>query len=231
MGLVEDDHALEGVAGGFVQPAREPGDDLLETRAPALAGGASQGRVGGEEDALVMGDFIARAHLRERDDVGLAAPERGPVAAGVFEELVGLGEPQRPAPSAQPLVEDDRGHLPALAAAGAVAEHPAPAQAHGGGVRDLAVVPRPGVPGHVLVRDALDGLPVRGHPHAGGEAPRVRLAREHDALEPGVGHGGSPGVSGRDRRAGGRRSLPRRPGPPRPGALRLRAAGDARGPR
>ena len=60
----------------------------------------------------------------------LAAADRGPVAAGVFEQLVGGGQPQRPAAAAQPVVEDNGGDLAALAAAGAVAQHPAAPETH-----------------------------------------------------------------------------------------------------
>ena len=70
------------------------------------------------------------AELAQRDDVGLAAADRGPVAARVLEQLVGGGQPQRPAAAAQPVVEDDGGDLAALAAAGAVAQHPAAPETH-----------------------------------------------------------------------------------------------------
>ena len=70
------------------------------------------------------------AELAQRDDVGLAAADRGPVAAGVFEKLVGGGQPQRSAAAAQPVVENDGGDLAALAATGAVAQHPAAPETH-----------------------------------------------------------------------------------------------------
>ena len=57
-------------------------------------------------------------------------PIAAPVAAGVLEQLVGGGQPQRPAAAAQPVVENDGGDLAALAAAGAVAQHPAAPQTH-----------------------------------------------------------------------------------------------------
>ena len=46
----------------------------------------------------------------------------GPVATRIFEQGLGFGDPDVLAASAQPLVEDDRGDLAALAGAGAVTE-------------------------------------------------------------------------------------------------------------
>ena len=68
---------------------------------------------------------------RERHDEQLLLAERRPVALGVLEQRVGLGDPERAAPALQPVVEDDAGDLPALAGAGAVAEEPAAAEADG----------------------------------------------------------------------------------------------------
>ena len=121
--LVEDDDAVEAAA--------EPVDDLLNpARLLALRLGA-QGRVGGEEDAFVERDRGALAEARQRHDVGAIAADRGPVALGVLDQLVGLRDPHRPAAALQPVVEDDRGDLAALAGAGAVAEKPAAPEAHG----------------------------------------------------------------------------------------------------
>ena len=57
-------------------------------------------------------------------------PTAAPVAARVFQQLVGGGQPQGPAAAAQPVVEDDGGDLATLAAAGAVAQHPAAPETH-----------------------------------------------------------------------------------------------------
>ena len=72
------------------------------------------------------------AELVQWDDVGFGPADRRPVAAGVFKQLVGGGQPQRPAAAAQPVVEDDGGDLAALAAAGAIAQHPAAPETHRG---------------------------------------------------------------------------------------------------
>ena len=48
----------------------------------------------------------------------------------VLDQLVGFGNPDRLAATAQPVVEDDAGRLTPLARAGAIAEHETPAEAH-----------------------------------------------------------------------------------------------------
>ena len=96
----------------------------------SLAGGRAQGCIGGEQDSGLLRNIGPLAELAQRNDVGFAAADRGPVAARVLEQLVGGGQPQRPAAAAQPVVEDDGGDLAALAAAGAVAQHPAAPQTH-----------------------------------------------------------------------------------------------------
>ena len=130
VGLVEDDDAREGVAVVFTAAAGEPGDDLVEARLLPLPGRRAQRGIGGEEDALRLGDVGPLADLGQRDYFLLAPADGGPVPARVLEQLVGLAEPERPLPSPQQLVEDDGGDLPALAAAGAVAQHPAAPEAH-----------------------------------------------------------------------------------------------------
>src|SRR3546814_1514319 len=87
--------------------------------------------VGGEEDGVAELDGGALPVMRERDDVALGAAERGPVAHRVLDQLVGLGDPERPAPALEPVVEDDAGDLAALAGAGAVPQEPAAPEAHG----------------------------------------------------------------------------------------------------
>ena len=58
-------------------------------------------------------------------DVERETANGGPVATRIFEQRLGLGDPDVLAASAQPLVEDDRGDLAALAGAGAVTEEEA----------------------------------------------------------------------------------------------------------
>ena len=123
------------MAGVFVHAVREPVDDLFEARGFSLAGGRAQGCIGGKQDPCLLWNVGPLAELAQWDDVALAAADRGPVAAGVLEQLVGGGQPQRPAAAAQPVVEDDGGDLAALAAAGAVAQHPAAPETHRRGQR------------------------------------------------------------------------------------------------
>ena len=118
------------MAGAFINAIREPADDLFEARALSLAGGRAQGCIGGEQDPGLLRNIGPLAELAQWDDVGFAAADRGPVAARVLEQLVGGGQPQRPAAAAQPVVEDDGGDLAALAAAGAVSQHPAAPETH-----------------------------------------------------------------------------------------------------
>ena len=73
--------------------------------------------------------------VAERDDIDFQPAQRSPVASCILQELVRLGEPERLLPAAQAVVEDDGGDLASLATAGAVAQHPAPAEpqeVHGG---------------------------------------------------------------------------------------------------
>ena len=143
-----------------------------------------------------MGDVGSLADLAEGDHVFLASADGAPVAARVLQQLVGLREPERALPAPQPLVEDDGGHLPALAAAGAVAQHPAAPEADRIGQRlvgidGLAVVfgGRSGFVDVVIAVciDAVHGLPAGADAVLGGEVALVRLAGEDDALELGVG--------------------------------------------
>src|SRR3546814_8385736 len=87
--------------------------------------------VGGEEDGVAELNGGALSVLRERDDVALGAAERGPVAHRVLDQLVGLGDPERPAAALEPVVEDDAGDLAALARPGAVAQEPTAPEAQG----------------------------------------------------------------------------------------------------
>ena len=121
--LVEQDHAVE--------IRSQPVEDLLEPRAFAFAFGGAQGRVSGEQNAFGDADRRALAVARLRHDQELLLAERRPVALRVLDQLVGLGDPDGLAASAQPVVENDACGLPALAAAGAVAEEEALAELHG----------------------------------------------------------------------------------------------------
>ena len=141
-----------------------------------------------------MGDVGPLADLAEGDDVLLAPADGAPVAARVLQQLVGLREPEGALPPPQPLVEDDGGDLPALAAAGAVAQHPAAPEADRIGQRLV------GIDGFAVVFGgrsvaiviavcvhALHGLPAGADAVLGGEMSLVRLAGENHALELGVG--------------------------------------------
>ena len=131
MRLVEDDDAVE--------IASEPVDDLLHAARLLALGLRAQGRVGGEEDAFLERDRSTLAEARKRHEVGAVAADRGPVALGILDQLVGLRDPERAAAPLQPVVEDDRGDLAALAGAGAVAKEPAAPEPHG----VLALPPAP----------------------------------------------------------------------------------------
>ena len=202
VGLVEDDDAAIGMAGVFIHPVREPAHDLFEAGALSLAGGRAQGCIGGEQDPGLLRNIGPLAELAQRDEVGLAAADRGPVAAGVLEQLVGGGEPQGPAAAAQPVVEDDGGDLAALAAAGAVAQHPAAPETHrrrqhlaiaggigggfGSGAHFLVVIAVIAVV-IVIVRDTRDGLPALADAIERGKMAAMGLTGEDDTFELGVG--------------------------------------------
>ena len=148
-----------------------------------------------------MRDVGPLTHLAERDDVFGAPADGAPVAARVLQQLVGLREPERPLASPEPLVEDDGGDLPSLAAAGAVAQHPAAPEAHRFGQRlvgvdGLAVI-FGSCSGFIAVVigvgvHAPHGLPAGADAVLGGKVTLVRLAGEDHALELGVGEQ-SPG--------------------------------------
>ena len=52
-------------------------------------------------------------------------PQGLPVALGIFKQLVGLGDPDRPPAALEPVVEQNARNLTTFARAGAVAEEPA----------------------------------------------------------------------------------------------------------
>src|SRR3546814_11428206 len=118
MRLIEDDDAVE--------VAPQPVDDLSDPGALALALGRAQRGIGGEEDGIAQLNGGTLPVMRERDDVALGATEGGPVAHRVLDQLVGLGDPERPAPALEPVGEDDPGDLAALAGPGPVPPEPHP---------------------------------------------------------------------------------------------------------
>ena len=190
MRFVEDDDAVEGVAVGFAGSGGQPLDDLVEARAVAVTGRRAQGCVGGEEDPFRARDVVLLAEVRELDDVVGGSADGLPVPAGVLDELVGLREPQRAAAPPQPAVEDDGGYLAALAAAGAVAEHPALAEPDRGPEPGLVADGR----GVVLVRDGVvgcgdpaDELVVGADAEERRQVLLVRVRGQDDALELRVG--------------------------------------------
>ena len=151
-----------------------------------------------------------RKRDERRDEEPLLA-ERRPVALGVLDQLVGLGDPDRAAAALQPVVEDDAGDLAALAGAGAVAQQPAAAEAHG----VLGIVRRG--------RDDIEGLVDRP---GSGEMAGMGLAGIDDALELGVGQQAVGDDIGRQMRpvAGlGRRDRGHRGRLHEPGRMRLRS--------
>ena len=186
------------MAGVFIHPVREPADDLFEARGLSLTGGRAQGCIGGEQDPGLLRNIGPLAELAQWDDVGFAAADRGPVAARVLQQLVGGGQPQRPVAAAQPVVENDGGDLAALAATGAVAQHPAAPETHwrgqgfavAGGIAIgfvtgahcfvvIAVI--------VVVRASRDGLPALADAVECGKMAIMGLTGEDDTFELGVG--------------------------------------------
>ena len=92
--LVEHENPVVRVAVVLVERTGQPFNDLVQSRGLALPGRRAKRRVGREQDAFGKRDLRARAELAERDYVLLAAAQRGTVAARVFQQLVGLREPQ-----------------------------------------------------------------------------------------------------------------------------------------
>ena len=170
--LVEDDHAVEACPGLRSGAGAQPIDDLGQARGLALALGRAQRGVGGEENALAERDGPALPEAALRHDEQLLLSQRGPVALGVLDQLVGLGDPERAAAALEPVVEQDARGLAALPRPGAVAQEPAAPKRDG-----VRVVVARG--GHGI--EALIDRP------ASGEMPGMGLARVDDALDLGVG--------------------------------------------
>ena len=245
------------MAGIFIHATGEPADDLFEARGLSLAGGRAQGCIGGEQDPGLLRNIGPLAELAQRNDVGFAAADRGPVAARVLEQLVGGGEPQRPAAAAQPVVEDDGGDLAALAATGAIAQHPAAPQTHrrgqgfavaggiGGGfktgasgfsltcfigdLRDAIAVIAVVI---FIVGDACDGLPALADAVERGKMAAVGLTGEDDAFQLRVGQQFVRHDTHRQHRAVGRHGMGHRRhgGGLHQGCWMFAGAGNARGP-
>ena len=179
--LVEDDDAVEGMPRGVVGAAREPLDDLVQPCRGFAARRGTQRCVGGEQDPALAVDGLRGPVVGKREDVALVAADLAPVAPGVLQQACRLADPERLPGAAQPAVEDDGGGLAALAAAGAVAEHPALAEPHR--------VRKRRVDGHAAVEEFAVGVdrqgahPVRIDPVAVRQQLVVRLAGEGHALE------------------------------------------------
>ncbi len=164
MALVEDDHSVE------LGP--QPIHDLLDAGNTLVSGVGAQRGVGGEKDAVLQPDGRTLAEPGQRLDEQPLLPQRRPVALGVLDQGVGLGDPERAAAALEPVVEDHARDLAALARAGAVTEHEPAPEAH----RALGVVGRG--------RDHVEG---GVHRPRAREDPGVRLAGEDHRLELSVG--------------------------------------------
>ena len=148
---------------------------------------------------FVERDRRALAEARQRHDVGAVAADRGPVALGVLDQFVGFRDPDRAAAALEPVVEDDRGDLAALAGAGAVAEKPAAPEADRAfgifrGRRDEVVGLVDGVgPGEMAgmrLAGIDDALELRVGQDAGREQPRRQMRPIGRAGRGDRGHGG-----------------------------------------
>ena len=138
---------------------------------------------------LALGYRILLAEAAEGDEVVGLAAYGDPVAARVLDELVGLGEPEGAAAALQPAVEDDGGDLAALAAAGAVAEHPALPELHGAAEARLVAVAGVCFDLTVGAADAAGEVMVGTHAEPGRQLLLVGLGGEDDAFELGVREG------------------------------------------
>ncbi len=165
MRLVEDDHPIEVGA--------QPVHDLLQPRGAVGPGRLPQGSVGRVEDAAVHADGVGLLPGGLWGDVRGRPADRDPVAAGVLQERVVLRQPHGPGAALGQVVGDHAGDLPALAAAGPVAEEEALAKAHGAIVVILDQQ-------HLVRGFAKD-------PRTGQDVA-VRLAGVDHRLELGVGH-------------------------------------------
>ena len=160
--------------------------------------GAAQGGVGGEQDAAAARDGLRRPVVGEGEDVVLVAAEFAPVAPGVVDQARGLGDPQRASRAAQPAVEDHGRGLASLAAAGAVAEHPALAELDGLG--EWRVDRHRAVEGAAVFVDGDRADVVGVDAVVGGQQAFVGVSGQGDAFELRV---GQQAVEGEERRQEG----------------------------
>ena len=183
-----------------IRAAAEPVDDLLNAAGFVALGLGAQGGVGGEEDAFVERDRGALTEARQRHDVGAVAADRRPVALGILDQFVGFRDPDRAAAALEPVVEDDRGDLAALAGAGAVAEKPAAPEAHG--IRGIGGCGRDEIVGFVdgVGAGEMAGMSFAGIDHAlelrvGQDAGRQQPRRQ---MRPVAGRGGATAAMAAD---------------------------------
>src|SRR3546814_13223955 len=93
-------------------------------------------------------------------------------SSDLLDQLVGLGDPERPAAALEPVVEDDAGDLAALARPGAVAQEPTAPEAQGV---------------HGFRHDRIHRVEGLVHRVMPGEEARMGLAGVDQAFELGVG--------------------------------------------
>src|SRR6516165_11152421 len=117
--LVEDDHSVEIGA--------QPFDDLTDARKLFSALVGAQRSVGRKKDAFRQPDRLALPKAGKRRHEQPLYPERRPIALCILDQLIGFTDPDRTPAAFEPVVEQDTGHLPALARAGAVPQKPAAA--------------------------------------------------------------------------------------------------------
>ena len=117
--FVERDHAVEVSA--------EPRFQVVNAAFPALC--HLQGVIGGEHDAMLIGDGLAELIFAEIEDSVLISAEIGPIAAGVIHKARFFRYPHGLCAALQIVVHDDAGELSALADARTVADEVAPAPA------------------------------------------------------------------------------------------------------
>ena len=134
---------------------------------------------------MLQTDRRALAEARQRRDEKAFLTERRPVALGVFDQLVGFGEPHRPPAALAPIVEQDAGDLAAFARTGSVTQHPAAPEANSM---------------FAIVGCGRDDIERVVHGPGTGEISGMRLAGIDDAFELGVGEQAIAGDGGRQMR-------------------------------
>src|SRR5205807_2209149 len=76
-------------------------------------------------------DRCALPEARQRRHEQPLYPERPPIALCILDQFIGFAYPDRTTAPLKPVVEQDTGHLPSLARAGAITQKPAAAKANG----------------------------------------------------------------------------------------------------